>query len=84
MTLKPEDFTWVSPNTPAKSGTYDAYADRYWSVNAKGEIAIYRRTSPQCNMNRDIALKLSENVPGAVGVHLIPIVFLPHRCEDYR
>lgn len=83
MALNPKDFTWISPDTPVKSGHYDAYADRYWAVNVQGEIAIYRGVSPQCNMNRNIAARLAANVPGSTGVKFFPIVFLPHRCEDY-
>lgn len=84
-TVKPEDFTWLSSAefaTP-QNGTFQVYAGYWWAINSNGEIAMYRRVHPQCNRNPDVVRQLMKNTPGAVGVSQLPVVFLPHRCEDY-
>jgi hypothetical protein len=53
------------------------YTNRWWIVY-DGNVLFFRTyTSPQCNVNKSIVLRLAERVEGAEVVFL-PLAYLPY------
>jgi hypothetical protein len=89
-----DGFAWVDrsivESVPDTRGTYDVIVNAWWMVNEAGQVAFYlgrgreaskwRWRAPQCNQSRFLVERLLR--PGATGVVLIPVAFVPHRCES--
>ena len=83
MPVDPKYYKWVDPETLSTlthDGTWDTYTDRWWAADAAGNIAFYK-THPQCNSNRDITEQVGRRIPGYAQAILVPMVYLPHRCD---
>ncbi len=67
----------------ATQGLVQALHDRWWSVHPERGVVIYRRFSPQCNMNEAISRKLTEKMYPWADVRQIPLVLVPINPRDY-
>lgn len=78
--------------TEPRSGSVEVYRDYWWFVTEDDCLLFYTRGirryfgSPQCNSQEGTARVLNDRsgYPMPTTVQQIPLVFVPHRCEDYR
>lgn len=68
-----------------RNGFVEVFVDYWWVVNSLNQICLYGGKTPQCNRDRRIGEGvLALHWKGQdVHLELLPVIFLPHRCEDY-
>lgn len=67
----------------SRHGHADVLRDRWWACHPTRGLIIFRKSSPQCNPNQEIALSLMMRLYPWAEVRQIPLVLLPHNCKDY-
>jgi len=68
--------------TPASSGTFKLYVNKYWGVTDDDYILLYRGYSPQCNDSKSVVESIiSSSSHIATKVKRIDAVWLPHKCD---
>lgn len=87
------DFVWrpVAEVETLPDGTHNlvqVLRDQWWLHDGNMQVAFWRSSpsatpSPQCNANAAIAQRFADRTPGAKGIVLVRVAYLPHRCSDY-
>jgi hypothetical protein len=82
----PDQYTWLDVDTVNEpfNGLAEIFINQWWATDRYGRICLYRNRSPFCHSDRDVAamlLRVSQPL-GATAITQLPVVFLPHRCED--
>ena len=73
-------FVPVDELTTPKSGM-TCMTDRYWVVHPEHGALIYKRYSPQCNIDRRLPERLVAGRYPGCHVELIPVAFIE---QDHR
>lgn len=90
--INPDSFTWVDPGVIPNASHLLHHFDTWCVVNDQHLVLVYDKgTGPrnanslQGNMNRSIAERFLERYRpiGAVGIELVPHVFLPDSPGRY-
>lgn len=68
---------WATPRT----GLFHVFTDRWWVVDDDGNPLFYgRELAPQCNTNRDIAVRIANGRP----IRQLAVVYVPIKTSDWR
>jgi len=70
----------VSDAIEPPSGFCEVYKNYWWCVTPSDEILMYKGTSPQCNINRQIVDHL---MPEGCTARQLPVVFIKRSPHDY-
>jgi hypothetical protein len=71
----------IADATIVPEGFVHILKDRWWSTDGENILFFRNYDSPQCNSNKEIAEQIAANHKGQVV--FMPLVYLPHNCNDY-
>lgn len=66
---------------PIKGGFHMVYKNAWWNVDKDGNAFFYKK-SPQCNANREVALRIRTH-PDMVDTVQIEAAIFPINIQDY-
>lgn len=86
MPIDTNDFQFfdIDHVTEAFNGA-EVIKDAYWMTNKDGKIAVYKGSSPQCNVNEAVVQLLINNAgfEWAVGYEKIPLAYVGIKNGTY-
>ena len=71
------EFYPLKDMTTPKGGIFKIYADHYWIVDKQGNLLKYRGMSWQCNVHKEVAENIRNNVYPDYDVVQLPFVYTP-------